>query len=247
MVKYNRLFRVGFVFMYTNIKIEDMPVYERPFEKYGRIGIEALSDTELLALILRNGTKNTGCLGLCREVLKLGGDSLTGLYGLSDKELCKISGIGPVKAVKLQAVCELARRMAKTKRPHDEPLDSAKKISERYMEDMRHLKEEHVLLILLDTKFRPIKEITVGIGSVDRTVLRPREIFIRALKYDAVNIILLHNHPSGDPSPSRADIAVTEKIIKASSIVGIPLADHIIIGDCSYVSMRENDIVNFEP
>ena len=115
------------------------------------------------------------------------------------------------------------------------------------MEDMRHLKEEDVLLILLDTKFRPIKEITVGIGSVDRTVLRPREIFIRALKYDAVNIILLHNHPSGDPSPSRADIAVTEKIIKASSIVGIPLADHIIIGDCSYVSMRENDIVNFEP
>lgn len=228
-----------------NIKIRDLPEYEKPFEKYKKLGISSLSDNELLALILRKGTKSRNCIELSTEVLRLG-VGLVGLCNLTEAELCKISGIGPVKAAQLIGISELARRIAKTRRSDDEPLDEAKKIAEKYMEDMRHLKEEHVLLLLLDAKFRLVKEITIGVGSVNQSILRPREIFVHALKNGAVHIILLHNHPSGDPTPSRADIAVTKKILQVAELVGIPLEDHIVIGDCKYVSLREENIIDFK-
>lgn len=228
-----------------NVKIRDLPEHEKPFEKYKRQGILSLSDSELLALILRKGTQSRNCLELSTEVLRLAG-GLAGLCSLSESELCNISGIGPVKAAQLIGISELARRIAKTKRSDEEPLDEARKIAEKYMEDMRHLKEEHVLLLLLDGKFRLIKEITVGVGSVNQSILRPREIFVNALKNGAVHIILLHNHPSGDPTPSRADIAVTKKILQVAALVGIPLEDHIVIGDCCYVSFREENVIDFK-
>lgn len=229
-----------------NIRIEDIPVSDRPFEKYKRAGLKALSDSELLALVLRKGTRNTNCLTLCQEILKLGDGGVAGLCGLEETALCGLPGIGPVKATQILVICELARRIAKTKRAYDEPLDSAERVAAKYMEDMRHLKEEHVLLLLLDTKFRLIKEVTIGIGSVNQSILRPREIFVQAFKHAAVHIILLHNHPSGDPTPSKSDILVTRKIIGASQMVGIPLEDHIIIGDCCHISMREENIVDFD-
>lgn len=227
------------------IKIEDLPRDNRPFEKYQRYGIEMLSDAELLALIVRTGSSELNCIELCREVLNIGDGTLAGIYGKTEKELTKVKGIGPVKAVQLICICELARRIARTKRSYDAPLDNAKKISERYMEEMRHLKREHVLLLLLDIKCRLIKEITISVGTVNQSILRPREVFIQALKYEAVNIILLHNHPSGDPTPSRADIWITNKILEVSELIGIPLVDHVIIGDCCYVSLRETGEVNF--
>lgn len=228
-----------------NIRTKDLPIEEQPFEKFRRTGITALTDQELLALIIRKGTRKENCISLCANVLRKAGGNLAGICGLTEAELCKTSGIGPVKAVQLIGICELARRIAKTKRSYDEPLDSAEKIAERFMEDMRHLKEERVFLLLLDSKFRLIKEITVGIGSINQSILRPREIFVQALKNEAVHIILLHNHPSGDPTPSRADIMVTKKILEVASIVGIPLEDHLVIGDCCYVSLREENLVDF--
>ena len=226
-------------------RIEDLPKDVRPFEKYQRYGMNALSDAELLALILRTGTRQINCMELCRRVLEEGGGSLAGLYGKTEKELQQISGIGPVKAVEIICVCELARRIARTRRSYDEPLDTAAKISEKYMEEMRHFKEEHVILLLLDIKCRLIKELTISIGTINQSLLRPREIFIQALKYEAVNLVLLHNHPSGDPTPSKADIFITDKIIEVSEFVGIPLVDHIIIGDCCYISFREKGLVEF--
>lgn len=228
-----------------NIRTKDLPVEEQPFEKFRRAGIQSLTDQELLALIIRKGTKRTNCIGLSACVIRKAGGNLAGICGITESELCEIEGIGPVKAAQLIGVCELARRIAKTRRSHDEPLDSADKIAERFMEDMRHLKEERVLLLLLDSKFRLIKEITIGIGSINQSILRPREIFVSALKNEAVHIVILHNHPSGDPSPSRADIAVTGKILDAARLVGIPLEDHIIIGDCCYVSLREKNLADF--
>ena len=227
-------------------RIEDLPEDARPFEKYQKQGITMLSDAELLALVLRTGTKNINCMELCRKVLESGGGSLAGLYGKTEKELCKIQGIGPVKAVEIICICELARRIAKTRRSYDEPLDTAAKISKRYMEEMRHFKEEHVVLLLLDIKCRLIKELTISIGTINQSFLRPREVFIQALKYEAVNLVLIHNHPSGDPTPSKADIIVTDKILEVSELVGIPLVDHIIIGDCCYVSFREKGLSDFE-
>ena len=228
-----------------NVKIGDLPSELRPFEKYQNQGIEMLSDIELLALILRTGTKKLNCMQLCRKVLDAGGGTLAGLYGKTEKELQKIQGIGPVKAVKIICICELARRIARTKRSYDESLDTADKIAERYMEEMRHLKEERVVLLLLDIKCRLIKELTISIGTVNQSFLRPREVFVQALKYEAVNLVLLHNHPSGDPTPSRADIQITDMILEVSKLVGIPLVDHIVIGDCCYASLREKGLVDF--
>lgn len=226
-------------------KIEDLPEDDRPFEKYRRFGIGVLSDVELLALIIRTGSAKSNCIDLCREVLNIGDGTLAGIYGKTEKELTEVSGIGPVKAVKLICICELARRIARTRRSYDTPLDTAKKISEKYMEEMRHLREEHVLLLLLDIKCRLIKEITISVGTVNQSILRPREVFVQALKNEAVNIILLHNHPSGDPTPSEADIWITRKILEVSALIGIPLVDHVIIGDCCYVSLRESGDVDF--
>ena len=228
-----------------NVKIGDLPSELRPFEKYQNQGIEMLSDIELLALILRTGTKKLNCMQLCRKVLDAGGGTLAGLYGKTEKELQKIQGIGPVKAVKIICICELARRIARTKRSYDESLDTADKIAERYMEEMRHLKEERVVLLLLDIKCRLIKELTISIGTVNQSFLRPREVFVQALKYEAVKLVLLHNLPSGDPTPSKADIQITDLILEVSKLVGIPLVDHIVIGDCCYVSLREKGLVDF--
>ena len=213
------------------VRIGDLPDELKPFEKYQKQGIDRLSDIELLALILRTGTKKLNCIDLCKKVLDVSGGTLAGLYG---------------KAVKIICICELARRMARTKRTYDESLDTADKIAKRYMEEMRHFKEEHVVLLLLDIKCRLIKEITISIGTVNQSFLRPREVFMQALKYEAVNIVLLHNHPSGDPTPSRADIQITDMILEVSKLIGIPLVDHIVIGDCCHVSLREKGLVDFE-
>ena len=227
-------------------RIEDLPEDARPFEKYRNQGIAMLSDVELLALILRTGTKNINCMELCRKVLESGDGSLAGLYGKTESELRKIQGIGPVKAVEIICICELAKRIARTRRSYDEPLDTASKIVKRYMEEMRHLKEEHVLLLLLDIKCRLIKELTISIGTINQSFLRPRDVFVQALKHEAVNLVLIHNHPSGDPSPSKADLLITDKILEVSEFIGIPLVDHIIIGDCCYVSFREKGLADFE-
>ena len=227
-------------------RIEDLPKDTRPVEKYQKQGIGMLSDVELLALILRTGTKKINCMELCRRVLAVGGGSLAGLYGKTEAELQKISGIGPVKAAEIICICELARRIARARHSYDEPLDTAAKIAEKYMEEMRHFKEEHVLLLLLDIKCRLIKELTISIGTINQSFLRPREVFVQALKYEAVNFILLHNHPSGDPSPSKSDMIITDKIIEVARLIGIPLVDHIIIGDCCYISFREKGLAEFE-
>ena len=224
-------------------RIEDLPEDARPFEKYRNQGIAMLSDVELLALILRTGTKNINCMELCRKVLESGDGSLAGLYGKTESELRKIQGIGPVKAVEIICICELAKRIARTRRSYDEPLDTASKIVKRYMEEMRHLKEEHVLLLLLDIKCRLIKELTISIGTINQSFLRPREVFVQALKHEAVNLVPIHNHPSGDSSPSNEDVITTKRLCESGKILGIKVLDHVIIGDGEYTSMADMGII----
>lgn len=219
-------------------RISDIPDTERPFEKFKTSGLDALSDKELLALILRSGTKDCNCLELAGKVLDKA-NGITGFPGSSVEDFKRISGIGEVKASQIVCIGELARRIAKTRHPQSEPLNTASVIADKYMEDLRHLKEEHILLLLLDSKFRLNKEVTLGIGSVNRTILSPREVMVNAMRYEAVNLILLHNHPSGDPNPSEDDIAITERIRRSGEIVNIPLCDHVIIGDKAYYSFAD--------
>ncbi len=224
--------------------IKEIPSPERPYEKCKTRGVTSLSDLELLAVLLRTGTRGESALTLAGQILYGQGDEgLLRLHQLSLGELTQIKGIGEVKAIQILCLSELARRLSKAEEKEFLSFSSPETIANYYMEDMRHLKQEHLKLLLLDTKTRLIGEKDISIGTVNSALITPRELFIEALKMEAVAIILLHNHPSGDPSPSRDDEITTERILKAGELIGIELLDHIVIGSHCYVSFREKGLL----
>ena len=164
---------------------------------------------------------------------------LAGLCSLSFKELTEVPGIGKVKALQIQAVFELAKRMSRSSAAKTLNFSSPETVADYYMEDFRHLEQEKILLLLLDNKSNLLGEKVIFTGTVNASIVSPREIYLEALKYHAVGIILLHNHPSGDPTPSDADRRMTRKVREAGSFLDIPLLDHIVLGDKNYVSFRE--------
>lgn len=213
-----------------------------PYEKFLKQGPEALSEAELLAIILRTGTHKCSALELAGQVLNLfkgkeGG--LNGLHHISLKELMEIPGIGEVKAVKLKCIAELAIRMAKERAAVSLSFRSPRTVAEYYMETMRHEEKEKILLLLLDNRLHLIEESIISVGTVNTSLLSSRDVFMKALKCGASNLMLLHNHPSGDPSPSKQDIIITGKIKEAGELMDIPLTDHIILGDGCYISLKE--------
>ena len=213
-----------------------------PYERFLEFGAESLTDAELLAIILRTGTREKNAIQLAEEILQLQGHmqgKLVGLHQISLEELKSIPGIGEVKAVKIKAIGELAIRMARQSVRREEKFDSPEKIAEYYMERLRHFATENVLLVMLDNKGHLLGERTISKGTVNASLISPREIFIQALKFDASSIILIHNHPSGDASPSKPDKAVTKQIHECGKLMNIPLIDHIIIGDHTYSSFKE--------
>lgn len=221
------------------LQMKDMPLSERPYEKCQHDGASALTDAELLAVIIKTGTKNLRSIDLAMQVIKLGQErgGLGALNYLSMKDLQKIKGIGKVKAIQILCAAELSKRIAKCTAAEKISFNKPESIALFYMEEMRYLPQEHLRLIMLDTKNRLIKEALMSKGTVNATLMHPREIFIEALKNEAVSIILIHNHPSGDPAPSREDIQMTKAMAEAGSLIGIHLLDHIIIGDNCYQSL----------
>ena len=165
------------------------------------------------------------------------------LYEWDAKTVQKVDGIGKVKAVQVVCIAELARRLSKAAAALNLSFSSPKTIAKYYMEDMRHLKQEHMKLLMLDTKTRLIGESLISKGTVNATLVSPRDLFIEALQKNAVSIILLHNHPSGEPTPSREDLLVTKRIKEAGSLIGIELLDHIIIGNNCYLSFAEKKLL----
>jgi DNA repair protein RadC len=163
---------------------------------------------------------------------------LSAIMHLTLEELTAIKGVGQVKAVQILCIAELAKRIAKTTIGNQVEWNSPDMIAAYYMEELRHKEQEELRLILLNTKNRLIQDIVLTKGTVNTSLISPREVFLEALRYHAVHIILMHNHPSGDPKPSKEDVAVTLRIQKAGELLGIYLLDHIIIGDCTYVSMK---------
>ena len=215
---------------------------EFPYERFERVGAQALTDAELIAIILRTGTVGEDALCLAHRVLDLTDGRNTGILALNSiplEELLRIKGIGKVKAIRLKCVAEICARMQTRSRKITLCLDNPETIAGLFMERMRHLETEHVYLLLCDNKNRIIKELLLSKGTVNASVVSPREIFIEALRFHAVHIVLIHNHPSGDPTPSSPDIAITQTILEASHLIQIPLLDHIIIGDNKYVSLKE--------
>lgn len=216
-----------------------------PYEKFLSYGAESLTDAELLAIIIRTGTKGEDARALAEQILSLNGnrDGLLSLQHIHLEQLKSIRGIGEVKAVRIKCIAELSNRIASA-RMHDR-LDfrMPELVAGYYMEQMRHLEYEQVRLILLDNKSRLITDYVISTGTVNFSVLSPRDIFIRALEYRAVFVMLLHNHPSGDPTPSSDDISITAKIRAAGSFLQIPLLDHIVIGDRCYLSFHEQNLL----
>lgn len=213
-----------------------------PYEKFLRLGSSALTEAELLAIIIRTGTKEDTPVDLGRKILALPSvreNGLNGLHHVTVKELMSIKGIGEVKAVKLKCLAELSMRMAMAVAKKDLQFDKPSSVAEYYMEKLRHEKKERVLLLLLDYGSRLIEEVVLSVGTAHTSLLSPREVFITALKAEAAYIILLHNHPSGDPTPSKQDRNITDEIRQIGDMVDIPLIDHIIIGDNKYMSFKE--------
>ncbi|MCR5345868.1 MAG: DNA repair protein RadC [Lachnospiraceae bacterium] len=227
----------------TQKTIKQLPLSEQPEEIFFKVGPENMTDAELLAIILRSGIKGLSALDLSQEILNHNNGNILNIMRLSYDELLKIDGIGKVKAMQLKAVAELSNRIYVTSRKRTVRFDSPLSIADYYMESMRHLKRENMLLILLNTKLQLIAEEKISMGTENEAVYSVREIYNLALKKDAVNIILIHNHPSGDASPSNADIVTTKKLTDAGRIVGIKLIDHIIIGDNSFYSMSEHNMI----
>ena len=217
-----------------------------PYERFLKFGAESLTDTELLAIILRTGTKEKNALELAGDILHLQGNmqrKLVGLHQLSLAQLKSIPGIGEVKAIKVKAIGELARRMARQSVREKVKFDSPDKLAEYYMESMRHYTTECVMLVMLDNKGHLLGEHMISKGVVNASLISPREVFILALKHDASSIILIHNHPSGDAAPSKADRQITVQMHECGKLMNIPLIDHIIIGDHTYSSFKELELI----
>lgn len=219
---------------------------ELPYERFMRFGPENLTEIELLAIILRTGTKDNHVLQVAEEVMGLARypkEGLLGLYDVSLDELMSIKGIGEVKAVRLKCLTELSMRMSMAKAREGLNFTSSGQVAAYFMEKLRHRETECVMVACLDAKGQLICERKLSEGSVNMSLISPREIFLAALESRAVNILLVHNHPSGDPAPSRADRMLTGRVKEAGALIGITLIDHIVIGDRCYLSFREQKIL----
>ena len=224
-----------------SMKIKDLPEAERPYEKLELYGEKALSTAELLAIIIKTGTKNDTAVGLAQKILKLNENTdiedLSFLQEVSIADYMKIKGIGKVKAIQLLAVCELAKRINQPINKEKIKINNSKDVAKLLMNELRYEKREKVKLILLNSKNIIIKIKDISYGGTNFAMIDPKEILNEAIKTQAPKMILVHNHPSGDTTPSKADFNITDRIYEASELLGIQFLDHIIIGGSQYESI----------
>ena len=218
------------------MKIKDLPEQNRPRERFVKQGPEALSDAELFAILLRTGSKGENVIDMSNRLIAEYG--LDKLFECSLNELQEIKGIGPSKAMQILTVAELQKRANQSKNPVKR-VSCAKDVFNLMHEKLKDKKEEQFHVIMLDTKNNVIGEQMITKGILDASIIHPREVFKPAIKNSASKIILVHNHPSGDPNPSQEDLVITENIIKTGEEIGIKVLDHIIIGRKKWKSWKE--------
>lgn len=218
------------------MNLRNLPAQERPRERLLHVGPEALSLAELLAILLTTGTKDKSVLELAHEIVSRFG-SLENLLGASIEELMEVKGIGKAKAIQLKAAFGIALKSSQKTFTATHPIE-AQEAYELVRHDLAHQKQEMLMVILKDVKGRLITLEKVSIGTLSDVLVHPREIFFPAVRHKASSLILAHNHPSGDPTPSAADLELTRHLIRSSRIMGIHLDDHLIIGASSFISLR---------
>ena len=218
-------------------KVRDLPVGEKPRERLVKHGAAALSDSELLAIILGEGGKDESVLSLARRILiEFGG--LGGVLQASPEQLMALKNVGKVKAITVKAVCEIGLRVTSGSERSVEFIKSPEDIYKLVKKDLYGKKKEHLYLISIDSRGSVIAQDLISIGTVNETVVHPREVFRQAVMRAAVSIILVHNHPSQDTSPSSEDIFLTKKIVEGGRLVGINILDHVIVSDKEFCSLK---------
>lgn len=223
------------------MKIKELPTSERPYEKLEMYGEKFLSNSELLAIIIKSGTKENTSIEIAQKILNLEKSNKNGslrfLQELSIQELTKIKGIGKVKAIQLKAICELAKRMNRPIEKINVKIRTSDDVAKLLMGEMKYEKREIAKLLILNNKNEILRIKDVSFGGTNYAVIEPKEVLVDAIKMGAPKIILAHNHPSGDPTPSKEDYETTEKIYNSAEMLGIQLLDHIVIGDGKYSSI----------
>lgn len=229
--------------MNNTIKMLDLPINERPIEKLLSLGVDSLSNAELLAVILRCGIPGENALTLSQRILSEV-NGLDGILDLSYSDISSIKGIKKVKGSQILALGELFRRINTLKSCKEQIIiSSPKDISSLLINEMSNLNQEVLKLIVLNTKNAILKTKDIFKGSLNSSIVHPREIYQEAIRASGASIIICHNHPSGDPTPSKEDINITLRIKECGKIIGIELIDHIIIGNTNYISLKEKGII----
>lgn len=228
--------------MKNSFTIHDLPISERPRERLQKFGAEALSAQEILALILGRGIAGESVMVTAQRLLSQFG-SLKGMANASVEELSQVKGIGPAKASQIKAAFELANRLEGYpelgKKPVVKTPDEVVSLVRGKLKDK---KKEHFLVLLLDTRGQLIKISEISIGSLDSSIVHPREVFKEAISASAASVILVHNHPSGVPEPSKDDIKLTERLVQTGEVIGIEVLDHIVISNNNYVSLKREGL-----
>jgi len=226
------------------LRIKDWPADERPREKLLATGADKLTDAELLALIIRTGDSSSknSAVDLARGLLSRFG-SLRQLASASINELCEEAGIGPAKAAEIHALFQIARRFSDNRIQPGQPYSSSRDAFLHFHERLCDYRREVFLALLLDSKNRLIKEVQISEGSLNASIVHPREVFAPVLRESAAAVLFVHNHPSGDPTPSREDIEITKRLKQVGDLMGIRVLDHIIIGNGEYVSLADRGLL----
>lgn len=228
---------------YKSYTIKDLPLNERPREKLLKYGVGSLSNAELIAIIIRTGHLEDTAIDLANKILSMDSLGISYLSNATVEELTKIKGVGQCKAAQIVAAIELGKRISSYGGNTKISVDSPIVIADLLMEEMRYLNKEHFRVVLLNTKNQIISVEEVSIGNLNSSIVHPREVYNIAIRRSANSIILVHNHPSGDSTPSNEDINITHRLIDAGNIIGIKVLDHIIIGDNNYVSFKQKNLI----
>lgn len=228
--------------MEQTLKIMDLPENERPRERLLRYGTQSLSNAELLAIILSSGTKKENVLSLSNRIIKETG-GLNGLLKSTAEDFMSLSGIGKAKAAQLMALLEISKRFKSYRDGNDYKVSKPRDAAALVMDEMKNFKQEHLKVIMLNTKNVVLFIKDVSVGSLNSSIVHPREVFCDAIRKNSAFIIVCHNHPSGDPQPSNEDINVTNRLKECGKLLGIELLDHLIIGNGRYISLKEKGIL----
>jgi DNA repair protein RadC len=216
------------------------PRSERPREKLLDHGASTLSAAELLAIVLRTGSEGQTAVDQARALLESSGNSLRALAGVGIADLCRVKGIGPAKAAQVLALVELAKRFGEEEFAPGAPFRGSYDVYAHFRERLAGERHEQFYAVLLDNKHRKIKDIRVSQGSLTTSIVHPRDVYLPVIRESAAAVIFVHNHPSGDPTPSREDIEITRRLRDVGELVGVRVLDHIVIGHGRYVSFVDD-------